>query len=758
MKKSALRTKLIIAVLCASVMGTMLLGGCSDNKDDDDKQSTVSGSVSDKSETKDGYSSKTEKTVSAHPAEGYTIEFAEEDKNSDYDSSKAVSVKFTGTSAEISGKGAEFSGKTLKIKSAGTYVISGELSDGQIHIDAGKKDVVTLVLDNASVSSSETSALYAEQCEKTIIILKDGTVNTLSDGTGYDTENDTDAALYVQDDLTILGNGTLNVNGNTKNGITSKDILRISGGTINVTAENHGITGKDDLAVDGCTVTVNAKNGDGLRSTNSDTEKKDLGHVTVTDSTITVSAANDAVQAEKTLTVNSGTINVTAGGGADKAPQNNSGFGGMRGNMKTNTAETADTETSESRKGLKAGGDIVINGGMITIDSYDDSIHSNGSAAINGGKISIRSGDDGVHADAVLDVTDGEITVSKSYEGLEAIQIHISGGTTDITSSDDGINAAGGNDNSGFGNFDGKMDFGGRRRNDQQGRFPQNGEQTTSSSASTSDTDTVSPELCISGGTVYVNSGGDGLDSNSTLNISGGTIILNGPVNGGNGIIDHDGNCTVTGGFLIGAGTSDMLEMPGSSSTQKTAAITLSERQSAGTLIYVTDSSGKVIAAMQPEIDYSCLILNSADLVDGSYTVYIGGTAEGESDHGYIKNASASGGTKYTEFTVSEAVTYVNQNGNTQNSGMQGNRGQRPDGFNKGSMPENFDPNNRPDNFDPNNLPDNFDPNNLPDGFDPNNRPDNFDPNNMPDGGRGPMGQGEDNNPQNSSESSIKTV
>lgn len=751
-ESSDIRRKLIIAVLCACISGTMLLGGCSDNNDSETKQSSSESSASEKTAADDKNSSENQKEISAHTAEGYTINFTEEDRNSNFDAEKAVSVKFSGTSAEISGKGAAFSEKSLNITAAGTYIISGELADGQIHINAGKKDVVTLVLDNASVTSSETSALYAEQCSKTIIILKDGTVNTFSDGSGYDTEKDPDAAIYAQDDLTILGGGTLNVNGNTKNGITSKDVLRISGGTLNVAAENHGITGKDDLAVEECKITVNAKNGDGLRSTNSDTDKADKGHVTVENSEVTVTVANDGIQAEKTITVSSGTINITTGGGADKAPQNNSGFGGMRGNMKAETSGSADTETSDSKKGLKAGGDLVINGGTITIDSYDDSIHSNSSAAINGGKLSIRSGDDAVHADAVLDVTDGEITVSKSYEGLEAIQIHISGGTMDITASDDGINTAGGNDNSGFGNFDGKMDFGGRRRNFQQNSAPQNGQSTTSSSASSADSDTLSAELCISGGTVYVSSGGDGLDSNSALNISGGTIILNGPTAGGNGIIDHDGSCKVTGGFLIGAGTSDMLEMPGSDSTQKTAAITLSERQKAGTLIYVTDSSGKVIAAMQPEVDYACLILNSAELVDGSYTVYIGGTATGESDHGYIKNASVSGGTKYTEFTVSEAVTYADQNGNTQGGGMHGGRGQggqRPGGFNRDNLPENFDPSSLPEGFDPNNRPDNFDPNNLPEDFDPNNIP----------GGRGEFrGQEGNDGQQNSSVSEEKTV
>ena len=183
-------------------------------------------------------------------------------------------------------------------------------------------------------------------------------------------------------------------------------------------------------------------------------------------------------------------------------------------------------------------------------------------------------------------------------------------------------------------------------------------------SGSSDGNSTSSSEITISGGTLCISSGGDGLDSNSALNISGGTIILNGPKTGGNGIIDHDGSCSITGGLLIGAGTSDMLEMPGSASTRKTVAITFSGTQKAGTLVYITDSSSNVIAAMSPEVDFSCILLSSASLTENeTYKIYLGGTAEGESIHGYYHKASVSGGTEYSSFTAAQDVTYVNESG-----------------------------------------------------------------------------------------------
>ena len=704
---------IITAVLCAAVTGSMVLSGCSEKKSENIELNASSLSA----DSSIGSVSPVTTNVS--------VNVDEEDINADYDKTASTVITLGGAGAEISGEGAAVNDGNVTISKAGTYVISGSLSDGSIIVEAGKNDIVKLVLENAEIKSSKAPAVYSSKSKKTIIILPEGTESTLSDGTSYIDENDDsapDAALFCKDDLTISGSGTLNVNGSAKNGITCKDILRITGGVINVTAANHGITGRDDLSVSGGVISVDAKGGDGLRSTYSDTDKSDLGHIIIENADITVNAANDGIQAEKSLTVKSGIINITTAGGSEKAPSSNSreGFGGQfgrdqfrpsqssqtesktgstSGSARTETVTAQTSSTEESRKGLKAGTDIIINGGTITADCYDDAIHSNNSIAITDGVITLSSGDDGIHADSDIAITGGDLTIKRSYEGLEAMRIGISGGSIDVTASDDGVNAAGGNDSSGFGNFDNRMDFGGKRfRPDnfqpgqdgqtppstpenfqpgQDGQTPpstpenfqpgQDGQTTHAAPAEqsgSSDTNSGSSEITISGGTICISSGGDGLDSNSALNISGGTIILNGPTTGGNGIIDHDGSCSITGGLLIGAGTSDMLEMPDSGSTQKTAAITFSGAQTAGTLVYITDSSNNVIAAMSPEVNFSCILFSSQALDEGkTYKVYVGGTAEGDNTHGYYQKAAVSGGSEYCSFTVSGAVTYVNESG-----------------------------------------------------------------------------------------------
>ena len=656
--KSGIKKNIIIALLCSVISGAIMFSGCTTTPVDNNENSSNNSQPSQNSQNSlnSQTSNSNGNNVTLTESVDSTVSFDDDEINAVWDESNAATINLENSKINISGNGAAVNGTTLTISSAGTYVINGTLDDGQIVINAGKDDVVKLVLNNASISSSSAPAIYAEKAGKTIIILADGTTNTLSDGSDYytessetstDTETDTtsspNAAIFCQDDLTITGNGTLNVTGNAHNGITSKDILRIANGTINISAQNHGMTGRDNLAIIGGTINITAL-GDGMRSTYAETDDSSKGHIFIENAVIEINSGNDGIQAEKDLIINSGTISITTGGGSDGVVQTNNDFGGgFFGSMQP----SAGTTSTVSRKALKSGSYMTINDGTFSIDSYDDAIHCNSNVEINGGTFDISAGDDAIHADDTLSIQNGSITVSSSYEGLEGNIINISGGIIDITASDDGINAAGGNDSSGFG--------GGR---------PQDNFNTSSGNTA---------QLNISGGTLYVNADGDGVDSNATLTISGGTIVVNGTTSGGNGIIDHDGNCTITGGTLIGSGTSDMLEMPDSSSTQNSVAVTFSSTQSAGTLVYITDADGNILTAMTPLKNFSCVIFSSSMLESGqTYSVYLGGTADGDSVNGYYSKASITDGTKYTEFTISDSVTYVNQNGVTGSTGGMG--------------------------------------------------------------------------------------
>lgn len=464
----------------------------------------------------------------------------------------------------------------VTITDGGVYVLTGTLTDGRVLVNAPGADV-TLVLRDADITCTDSSALYIYKAASVLVYLPDGTASTLTDGSSYDysdsfsstADEEPNACLYAKSDLIIAGGGTLTVTGNANNGITGKDTLKIEGTAVSVTAANHGINGKDCLVLKQADVTVTSS-GDALRATNdSDTA---LGCVLIGASALTLTAGEDGIQAETTLTLFDTTGTVTSGGGSGAA--------------------LAD---DVSAKGIKAGTDITVRSGSYTLDCADDAVHANGNVTISGGTFTVTTGDDGVHADNAVTITDGTFSISKCYEGIEGQTITISGGTIDIVSSDDGLNAAGGADQSGFG-----------------GRGPDRFSGSSDSS------------IAISGGTLCIDASGDGIDSNGALTVSGGEIYVSGPTSDGDSAIDHDGSATVTGGTVIAAGYSGMAQNFGTDSTQ--GSILLTSQSTSTETIRVTDASGSVLAEFAPAKAYSCVIVSTPALKqDGTYTITMGG-------------------------------------------------------------------------------------------------------------------------------------
>lgn len=220
-----------------------------------------------------------------------------------YDADAAVTITLAdGASTSSSTSGVAIDGDTVTISAAGTYVLSGTLSDGRIVVASDADGTVKLVLDNASVTSSSGSAFVITAADEAVVVLADGTSNSLADGTGYDTSADDapNAALFSMADLTIGGAGSLTVTGNTNDGIAGKDGLVIQGGTITVTAVDDGIRGKDYLIVEDATVSVDAKD-DALKS---DNEADDtVGYVLIKSGTVTLAAGDDGIHAEGDLAI-----------------------------------------------------------------------------------------------------------------------------------------------------------------------------------------------------------------------------------------------------------------------------------------------------------------------------------------------------------------------------------------------------------------------------------------------------------------------
>ena len=209
----------------------------------------------------------------------------------------------------------------------------------------------------------------------------------------------------------------------------------------------------------------------------------------------------------------------------------------------------------------------------------------------------IATGDDGIHADDALVISDGDINITESYEGIEGLTITIDGGNISIVSSDDGLNAAGGADSSGFGGMGTDM-------------FASN--------------DDIWIE--INGGYLYVLAGGDGVDSNGNLTINGGEVYIDGPSDGGNSAIDYGDNAAayINGGTVVAVGSSDMVEAFDDSSEQAVMSVSVSAG-SAGDEIKLLDSDGNELISFTAAKTYDAVIISTADLAQGeTYTLVTG--------------------------------------------------------------------------------------------------------------------------------------
>ncbi|MHA7579026.1 carbohydrate-binding domain-containing protein [Paenibacillus vandeheii] len=701
----------------------------------------------------------TTKTVSV--SEQTSVKYADlvnmdaDDTNVSWSATDSTTIKLNGTTASITGSGAKAANGSVTISAAGTYVLSGKLTDGQIVVNVADKGTVHLVLNGATINDNDSAAIYIQKAGKAIITLEEGTENAVSDGKTYvyadDTTDEPDAAIFSKADLTFNGTGKLTVTGNYNEGITSKDDLKIISGTINVKSADDGIKGKDMVAIQAGTITVDSE-GDGIKSTNdTDTTK---GFVAIAGGTFNINSGSDGIQAETALVTDGGTYNIVTGGGSANAPAKveegpfgggGGGWGGgtpptdmgtppdgeppagMPSNDGTNatgaapssstnatapadsnadadTSTTTEEETT-SAKALKAGVDLTVNGGTYTIDSMDDSLHSNNNVTVNDGKFSIESGDDGIHADQALTINGGTIVIAKSYEGLEGAIITLNDGDVDVTASDDGVNASGeitatdadadaattaddstqAADTTAVSNISVTETTGTTSTTNQADQStdannntrPQGGAPGGMPGESASNS-----ELHINGGSLTVNAGGDGLDSNGSIYMTDGTVIVNGPTDNGNGALDYDGNFELSGGYLVAAGSSGMAQATSEASTQNTIAMTFPETLKAGTLVHVEDSEGNNILTFAPAKDYQTVVISSPDLKkDGSYVIYSGGTSTGNAVDGLYTDGTYSGGTKVVAFQSTSNVTWVNESGvTTANSGMGGPGGGRGQG------------------------------------------------------------------------------
>lgn len=566
---------------------------------------------------------------------------------SDYTTANATLVTLTDSSATAKGKytGYEIDGTDVSITAAGTYVFSGDCDNGSITVKKGVTGV-TIVLNGLTLTNDDSAAITLNKTAEASLIAAAGTTNTVADTEGSSDEN---AAVKVKSGaaLAIGGTGTLTVDGNAKNGIkgAADAVITVAEVKLNINAVNDGLSCDDELNITGGTMSITA-GGDAVKTSpdTGDTENPDttsLGNVTISGGTLTLSAAEDGVQADGDLTISGGTFHVKTNGGHT----------------------TTLTDDSASCKGFKAGGALTVTGGTLTVDSADDALHANADVTISGGTLTLATGDDGVHADNDLVIgakgasstSTPRINITASYEGMEGTTVTVYSGDIDVVASDDGVNAA----NSTLG-----------ERSDKYA-------------------------ISIAGGDLYIDAGSDGLDSNNDINITGGKVEVYGADAMMDAAIDYDGTFTLSGGTLFGAGmepsagtqayvavgetspsgggmgggqgmtppsdangsadgnrptppnfsgntqtdgTFTPPTKPSGGKTDGKPSGNLPNRESvlgikAGSVITVQDSSGKTLCTATALGSMSSVIFSSADIKEGeTYTVLVDGTSVGTAE------------------------------------------------------------------------------------------------------------------------------
>ena len=555
--------------------------------------------------------SSTAKPTVSSTAEPTPVPTASSTKDADYDSSgnTQIFLNDAGTTVKNNNGGVKIaSNGNVYITKAGEYDVSGSFTNKSIIVEMAESDKATLNLQGVSITSSVGAPIDILSADKVEISAINGTKNTITDNRSSGSDA-TGGAIQSCVDLEIKGKGSLTVISKYNNGIDTNDDLEIKNLTLKVTAPNNALKGNDSVTVESGNITTISTLGDGIKTTNYDVSDtgKQRGIVTILDGMVTIYAACDGVDAAYDAVISGGNVaiytasyseyseNVTSTSATAADVVVNPGVssrrrpGGMGGGMGGGMSEGNPDAVDYSCKGVKAVNSVKISGGTVSVKSYDDSLHA-GNVDVSGGTLTLYCNDDAIHGDNTVNISAGKINIQKSYEGVEASVINFKGGTTHITASDDAMNA-------------------------------------NASNAS----------LNISGGVIYFNAGGDGIDSNHSVVMSGGVVLAQGPSNGGNGVIDYDRSFTFSGGLLLVTGANGMNQKPSAAggntvivkniSTNTNSYITLTVDGEVTAVIKITKNSQSYCVAAYNNTSYgssgsvSVTTSTSVSLTDGLYYV-----------------------------------------------------------------------------------------------------------------------------------------
>lgn len=319
--------------------------------------------------------------------------FTDCDKEIGYDEENSAFITLADDQSLCDSDAVQIDGNTITITDEGTYILSGELTDGMIIVDVEDTDKVQLVLDSAEITSAESAAVYVRSADKVFITTASDSENILTNGGTYTAidDNNIDAVIFSKDDLTLNGSGILSIHAEAGHGVVSKDDLVMTSGTYEITAEKHGLSGKDSVRIANGTYSITSGK-DGIHASN--TDDSSLGFIYIAGGDFEITAADDGMHADSALMIEGGTIHVM---------ESYEGIEGLSiditdGNIDVTASDDGlNAAGGNDSSGFKGGGGdifaveegayIHISGGILHVDASGDGIDSNGNLTISGGEI-----------------------------------------------------------------------------------------------------------------------------------------------------------------------------------------------------------------------------------------------------------------------------------------------------------------------------------------------------------------------------------
>jgi hypothetical protein len=548
--------------------------------------------------------------------------------------SVTVTNPYDGKGVAVSLDGADVVVKST-VSAEISYVLSGSTIEGSLKIysDTGFE----LIMNGVSIVNSDDPALNIQSEEKATVTLVEGTSNRLAGGTTFVSEGgneDMKAAFFSEGPLVFSGAGSLVVMARYRHAVCSDDYIRIDGGNLQVSlAAKDGLHAGDYVEINGGAVDL-ATMGDGIDSEG--TVDISGGSVNI----VTTGEKSDGIKSATVMTVRTtGNMDIHVRGTASKAFNCGKDMQVSQGNIRLLTSGEAcydaDDADFSSAAGIKCDGQLTISDGRLTIESSGaggKGINVDGKIIIEDGDINVTTTGEpfryrnedtsakAVKCDGDMTVNGGSVVIKTSgtkAEGLECkANMTINNGAFDIRAYDDCINA--------------------------------------------------SRSIVINGGKIYCYStANDGVDSNGTLTITGGTVVAVGSASPEEGFDCDHNTFKITGGTLIGIGGAT--SSPTSNVCTQYSLIYSGRGIAQNSCFNVTSTDGKnILTFLIPRSLNSLTVLfSSPDLQRNTgYTISSGGSVSGgTSFYGLYSGATYTGGSSLSTFTVSSSVTTIGSSG-----------------------------------------------------------------------------------------------